>query len=105
MESVIVFHIYAELFYSFEFFLSKFFQTNLFSPDSIKTGYYAIEGSSTYLPCRCSSTYFVDVVVLTLPTHYLFLPKKSCMSNLHSSSNTPDVTVVLGCRALGANLE
>lgn len=31
MESVIVFHIYAEFFYSFEFFLLKFFQTNLFS--------------------------------------------------------------------------
>ena len=31
MESVIAFHIYAEFFYSFEFFLSKFFQTNLFS--------------------------------------------------------------------------
>lgn len=34
--------------------------------DSIKTGYYAIEGSSTYLPCRCSSTYPADAVVLTL---------------------------------------
>lgn len=62
-------------FYSFEFFLSKFFQTNLFS------------------------------LILLVPTHYLFLPKKSCMSILHSSSNTPDVTVVLGCKALGANLE
>lgn len=30
-EALLVFHIYAEFFYSFEFFLSKFFQTNLFS--------------------------------------------------------------------------
>lgn len=66
-------------FYSFEFFLSKFFQTNLFS--------------------------LILLVQLLVPTLYLFLPKKSCMSILHSSSNTPDVTVVLGCRALGANLE
>lgn len=49
MESVIVFHIYAEFFYSFEFFLSKFFQTNLFSP---------IPSRQVIMPLR--------VVVLTL---------------------------------------
>lgn len=70
MESVIVFHIYAELFYSFDLFfiLSIYFlffrvlfieilSDESLQPDSIKTGYYAIEGSSTYP---------VDAVVLTL---------------------------------------
>lgn len=76
MPSCFILSIY---FLFFRVFLAKFFQTNLFS--------------------------LILLVQLLVPTLYLFLPKKSCMSILHSSSNTPDVTVVLGCRALGANLE
>ena len=35
---------------------------------------------------------------------YLFLAKNCCMSARHSSSSTPDVTIVLGCSAWGAYL-
>ena len=37
--------------------------------------------------------------------NYLFPSKKLCMSSLHSSSNIPDVTDVLGWSAWGAYLE
>lgn len=33
---------------------------------------------------------------------YRFCLKNDCMSCLHSSPSTPEVTVALGCRALGA---
>ena len=40
-----------------------------------------------------------------LTENYLFAWKNACMRDLHSSSNTPDVTVVFGWSALGAYLE
>ena len=45
----------------------------------------------------------VEFIFRSLGT-YLFLAKNCCMSARHSSSSTPDVTIVLGCSAWGAYL-
>jgi len=36
---------------------------------------------------------------------YLFFSKKTFISFAHSSAKIPEVTVVLGCKTLGADLE
>lgn len=50
-------------------------------------------------PFQCI-IFFVYSLILS----YLFLAKNCCMSARHSSSSTPDVTIVLGCSAWGAYL-